>query len=208
MRKERSWGPSDLWGSGSGLAYPSVVSLAVISDEITQGSMPKQSQANLDPGPGMRGSQGCPRTNQILFPEYIFAKRSRAFFPKFQGNQRVLLSPASKSSLTNNLRSLVSPWGQLRLIYWLTPASSWLLQTQAHFIFLNIGRPRQLGENFCFWKVFSRQKAQFANEWSWEWDLASEDFTGRDSDILGYLVSTHQDEPEASVCLYSKDGIN
>lgn len=206
--KKRPGSPSILWGSGSGLASPSVVFMAVVSHEITQGSMPKHNQANLDPGPGMRDSQGCLRTDQILFREYIFAERSRSFFFffQFQGNQRVLLSPASKSSLTNNLRSLVSSWGQLRLIYWLTPASSWFLQTQAHFSFLNIGQPRQLGENFCFWKVFSRQEAQFANEWSRGWGLASEDFTGRDSDILSYLVSTRQDVPEASVS--SKDDIN
>lgn len=82
----------------SGLTYPSTVFVAVGSHEVTQGSTPKQNQANLDPCPGVRDSQSCPEADQLIFREYIFAERNKLPFP---------VSGKPESSFKSSLQKLL-----------------------------------------------------------------------------------------------------
>lgn len=80
------------------MSYPSTVFVAVISHEVTQGSTPKQNQANLDPCPGVRDSQSCSEADQLIFREYIFAERNKLLFP---------VSGKPESSFKSSLQKLL-----------------------------------------------------------------------------------------------------
>lgn len=198
-RPVRKW----LW-----LDSPIYAFVAVVSHEVTQGSTPKQNQANLDPCPGVRDSQGCPEADRVIFREYIFAGRNTLLFP---------VSGKPESSFKSSLQKLLDQQplelgvlvgsAQIDLLInsgiFLAPPDTSTFQlskyrsAQAIRRELLISKGRQQAESPVCKREIMRTR----------FGLRRLLHCG-DNDVLRYLLSTRQDMPEAPVLLYSKDDIN